>query len=101
MDVVGPVATTAQDVAIVMSIISERDERDPLTRQSPPLSLEWLADTGSRDLQGIKVGVYDEWINDAPAEIAEHCWETTRKLEQLGAEIVKVSGGAKRRLFTY
>ena len=56
---VGPIATSALDAAVVLKIISGHDVSDPLSVHSPPLSFKYLLNP-QHSLSGLKIGIYED-----------------------------------------
>lgn len=73
-----------------MSFISDRDPEDPISIHSPPVVLDQLVNY-SNSLKGIKIGIYNEWYEDAPKGIVSSCNEMLEHLKELGAELINVS----------
>lgn len=72
-----------------MSFISDKDPEDPLSIHSPPLTLDNLVDN-SNSLEGIKIGIYNQWYEDAPKGIVSACNQMLEYLEERGAEVIRV-----------
>ncbi len=87
LDTVGPLAQTAQDCALIMSIISGPDPRDPTTLGAP----KWDAKAAARSPKGLTVGVPSAfYVDDLEADVAAALDETIAAFRRLGCRIVKV-----------
>ena len=88
LDQVGPIATTVEDVAIVLSIIEGKDPHDAT---SVVLDDPTSADVSS-DLSGVRIGVPKEYFIDGmDEEVAARIHEAIETLRAGGAEIVNMS----------
>jgi len=83
----GPIATTAEDAALLYAAIAGPDPRDPHTRLQP------LIQVGGFDgsLSGLRIGVYREWFHDADGDVVAPCQQLLQEFVLLGAELVEVS----------
>ena len=90
VDVVGPIAASPIDAAICLAIISGKDDRDPITLHSPPI-FEWSELTKLDRLEGVRIGVFQDWIQDSDAFISQRFFESIRCLEHRGAKIVQIN----------
>lgn len=88
LDQVGPLASTAEDVAIVLSIIEGRDGHDAT-------SIELANATSTNlntSLKGVRVGVPKEFFIDGMDEdVASTVRASIEKLREGGAQIVDIS----------
>ncbi len=94
LDQVGPMTKDVRDAALILNVISGRDERDSTTVDTQvPNFIDALPQVGlnSKPLQGVRVGVPKEYFVEGMAAPVEH---TIRRaiahLESLGAEIREV-----------
>jgi len=89
LDQIGPLATNVRDAARVLQVIAGHDRYDSTSANvSVPDYLNAL--TG--DIKGLKVGVPPECFGEGlDAEVREKVESAIRKLEERGAQIVKVS----------
>ncbi len=84
----GPIGATAVDTAIGYAICSGQDPKDPMSLGQPPMHLR---DFHNLDLNGVTLGIYPQWFDDAAPEVAQRCRETLKVLEQAGASVKEVS----------
>jgi Asp-tRNA(Asn)/Glu-tRNA(Gln) amidotransferase A subunit family amidase len=88
--VLGPIASTASDLAISYAAMAGPDPRDEtgLSSYQPALSLAGFGDVN--DLTGVRIGIYNAYFNHADKEIVATCREFVEKCRGLGATIVDV-----------
>lgn len=92
LDQIGPIATTVEDTAIVLSIIEGKDEKDATsvvlkTPLNPPIN-------GGKvlDLSKIRIGVPKEYFIDGMDADVEACVRSSiEQFRDAGAEIVDIS----------
>lgn len=89
LDQVGPMAKTVEDTTILLDAISGFDENDSTSEKKEPIgSPEFL----KKSIQGIRVGVPKEYMNDdLQPKIRENFEKALKELESLGAIISEVS----------
>jgi len=92
-DVVGPIAKTVDDAAVVLEVIAGQDELDatsaPKKMIIPP---EKSIFNKSKNLKGLKVGLPREYfLSELNPEIKELIMASANKLKAAGAEIIEVS----------
>ncbi|AST89942.1 amidase [Sutcliffiella cohnii] len=88
-DTAGPMTRTVKDAAILLSVLSKKDERDPATLTNPYQHIiytDYLKDT---DLTGITIGVASEpffaYLNEEERELVK---DAITKLKELGATVI-------------
>ncbi len=86
--VVGPIASSAYDLALSYSILAGPDHLDTHSILQPFPSLTSYGQIKS--LVGLKLGVYWEYFCDCDPEIIEACKKSLAKFEALGATIVEI-----------
>lgn len=88
LDVIGPLARTVEDAALVLDVMADRDELDSTTIDRDPAGYVKL--DGS--LKGKKIGIIREHMGEGlDPKIIETVNETVKKLEDAGAEITEIS----------
>jgi aspartyl-tRNA(Asn)/glutamyl-tRNA(Gln) amidotransferase subunit A len=90
LDCVGPLARTAEDVALVLEAIAGADPRDPTSSAEPvPAYARGLGG----DLKGLRVGVVEELMDPAgaDAETLATVEAAVAGLADLGADVRRVS----------
>ena len=91
LDVVGPMARTALDLAIVLKYIAGSDKKDATTSNTAVDNYDIITEKEIK--KGIKIGVPKEYfeIEGIDKEIKENILLQIEKLKKQGAEIVEVS----------
>mmetsp|Transcript_5751 Transcript_5751/g.13536 ORF Transcript_5751/g.13536 Transcript_5751/m.13536 type:complete len:607 (+) Transcript_5751:144-1964(+) len=88
----GPIACTVKDAAIGYAIMAGPNEKANERSKRvgipiPPVHLGSFSDS----LTGLKVGIFEEYFNDAHPEIVDICSKAVKSLESQGAEVIKIS----------
>lgn len=90
LDQVGPIAATAEDVALVFGVMAGADPQDSTSVDLP--DLERLASLQGADLKGVRIGLpkeyFDEGLEPAVRNLLD---EALREFERQGARLVEVS----------
>lgn len=88
-DVIGPIARTVEDVALVLEIISGKDSLDSTTIER---SKEQYTELASNALSGKKIGVIKEYFQDGlDSGVKKEIEESIEQLKNAGAIISEVS----------
>jgi aspartyl-tRNA(Asn)/glutamyl-tRNA(Gln) amidotransferase subunit A len=96
LDTVGPLARTAQDCALLLSLMAGADPEDP-TSSTEPVD-DYVAATAA-SIKGLKVGMPSAfYVDDLDAEVARALDETILILKREGADIVKIELPDQRQL---
>lgn len=91
-DVAGPLARSAEDLAIVLDIVSGFDGNDPATALVRDGELpSFVSQLNSADLSSLRLGRLDSYFQRASGAVRAPIDNTLEWLEQQGAEIVAVS----------
>ena len=92
-DVVGVLAKTAHDSALVLKNIAGQDDKDATSAPEVVENYEnFIKESKSRPLQGLKVGLPREYYHsDLDANVLARLKEIANRLEYLGAELKEVS----------
>jgi aspartyl-tRNA(Asn)/glutamyl-tRNA(Gln) amidotransferase subunit A len=89
LDTIGPMARTAQDAALMLSVISGHDTRDPTTINQPPK--DYHKDL-KPSVEGLRIGVPKEYFREGIDPKVSACvWSAIGRLESLGATYEKIS----------
>ncbi len=89
MDHTGPLARSAEDLAIVLNAIAGYDPRDPTTVERPVPDFRSKLNQG---VSGLRLGVIQEYMdNTVDAESASVTRAAIAELEKLGAQVEDVS----------
>jgi Asp-tRNA(Asn)/Glu-tRNA(Gln) amidotransferase A subunit family amidase len=86
--VLGPLSSTAADLAFSYYITAGPRQSDSRSLQQPPVTIASFDKVKS--LEGIKFGVFWPYFNDADKDIVAKCKESLARFESLGAEIVEI-----------
>jgi aspartyl-tRNA(Asn)/glutamyl-tRNA(Gln) amidotransferase subunit A len=87
LDTVGPLARTAEDCAIIMSIITGPDPLDPTTAGAP----KWDAKHAKRPAKGMTVGIPKSfYVDDLESDVAKALDEAIATLKKLGVKVMQV-----------
>ncbi len=87
-DVIGPITRTVEDTALVLDVMSGKDELDGTTIDRDQYSYSELPS----DLSGKKVGLIKEYMTDElTGEIKDVVLKAADKLKAAGAEVIEVS----------
>ena len=84
---VGPIASTARDLALAYAVMAGPHAHDPNSTHQPTPSLTGL---GDRDLTGVRIGIYRPWYGDATADIVAGCDAALAGLVAAGATLHEV-----------
>lgn len=84
---VGPIGGTALDVALTYALISGPDELDGNTLHQPPPHLSGF---DSPSLEGLRIGIYAPWFEDAAPEVVRSCRALVDGFVERGATIVEL-----------
>jgi len=89
LDVVGPLAKTAEDAAIILEAIAGCDPLDPTTLDAPvPSYFENLATS----IEGMKIGIPEEYFTSGmDADVEKVVRSAIETFEKLGAQVVQIS----------
>ena len=89
LDQIGPFTHTAGDMALAMSVISGRDERDSTSvdKPVPDFSAEM-----NKSLKGLRIGIPKEYfVEGMDAEVEKAVMESAQVLKKMGAELKDIS----------
>lgn len=87
LDKIGPLGKSMHDIALMLSIISGKDERDSTSTGERK---DYTKNLGS-DIDGLKIGVPKEYFNNIEKSVEKAVWFGIKKLESAGAKIKEVS----------
>ena len=89
LDVYGPIAATADDLAMAYAITAGPDPKDPNTLYQPPVSLNGYELT--ENLEGLTIATIPQWESKiVEPEILDHIRRFQKYFEHLGAKIVEI-----------
>ncbi len=89
LDQIGPITRTVEDAAVLMNVISGKDEKDSTSVDKPVPDFTKALD---KDVKGLKIGLPEEFFSkDLNPKIKELVLNAAQQLEKEGAELVSVS----------
>ncbi|WP_078084187.1 Asp-tRNA(Asn)/Glu-tRNA(Gln) amidotransferase subunit GatA [Microbulbifer mangrovi] len=89
LDQGGPIARTAEDAALMLSVMASSDKKDSTCLDRP--TQDYTANLKD-SIQGLKIGVPKEYFGEGlDSEIGARIQEALRAYEKLGAELVEIS----------
>ena len=96
LEQIGPMASTVTDTALLLEVISAKDERDSTqvklnNNASTNYRCSWLNDKRSDTVKGMKIGVPKEFIEGVSPEVGKAVWDSVHKFEELGATYDEIS----------
>src|SRR5947207_8772190 len=87
LDTVGPLAQTAEDCALILSIISGPDPLDPTTARAP----KWDAKEAKRTPKGMAIGIPKSfYVDDLEPDVAKAFDDAITMFRKLGVKAVEV-----------
>ncbi len=87
LDTVGPLAQTAEDCAIVLSVIAGPDPLDPTTATAP----KWDGKAMKRAAKGMTIGIPKRfYVDDLEPDVASALDDAIAAFKKLGVKIVEV-----------
>lgn len=89
LDQIGPITRSVEDAALIMNVISGKDERDSTSKDVPvPNYLDFIG----KDIKGIKIGIPKEYFpTDLDGGIKQSILDMVRNLEKEGAVVEEIS----------
>ncbi|MEA2052343.1 MAG: Asp-tRNA(Asn)/Glu-tRNA(Gln) amidotransferase subunit GatA [Euryarchaeota archaeon] len=96
LEQIGPMASTVTDTALLLEVISAKDERDSTqvkldNNASTNYRCSWLNGERSDTIKGMKIGVPKEFIEGVSPEVGKAVWDSVHKFEALGATYEEIS----------
>lgn len=88
LDQIGPLTRTVKDAAMILNVISGKDERDPTTQSAGAVDISnW-----PNDIKGMKIGIPKEYfIEGMDPDVEAAVRQAIEKFTELGAEVREVS----------
>jgi aspartyl-tRNA(Asn)/glutamyl-tRNA(Gln) amidotransferase subunit A len=87
LDKIGCIGKTVKDVALLLSVISGKDEYDSTVLDAQEDFTKYLKNS----VKGMKIGVPKEYFENVDKKITKAVWDAIKKLEALGASYKEVS----------
>ena len=92
-DTAGPIATTVEDAAIVLSVIAGSDPLDPATVEADARKVDYRAALDAGSLNGARIGVMRFLIANYSAETQAEFERALQAMRDAGAELVEITEG--------
>jgi aspartyl-tRNA(Asn)/glutamyl-tRNA(Gln) amidotransferase subunit A len=87
LDTVGPLAQTAEDCALILSVIAGPDPLDPTTATAP----KWNAAAMKRPAKGLTIGIPKSfYVDDLESDVAKALDDAIATFKKLGVKVVQV-----------
>lgn len=90
-DTAGPISTTVEDAAIVLTAIAGSDPLDPVTAEADARKVDYRAALDGNSLQGARLGVMRFLVGNYSAEAQAEFERALGNLRAAGAEIVEIT----------
>lgn len=87
LDSPGPITKTVEDAAIVLEVLAGKDVFDATTSLR---KREKYTKGLVNKIDGLKIGVSDEYFEDVAKEVSQKVMEAVMELERLGAKVKKI-----------
>ncbi len=96
LEQIGPMASNVRDAALLLEVISVKDERDGTQvkmRNGSATNYQFsqAGTAAAGGLEGMRVGVPREFIEGVSPEVESAVWEAIHKFEELGASYEEMS----------
>ncbi|WP_288130797.1 Asp-tRNA(Asn)/Glu-tRNA(Gln) amidotransferase subunit GatA [Microbulbifer sp.] len=89
LDQGGPITRTAEDAALMLSVMASPDNKDSTCLDRP--SQDYTANLND-SIQGLKIGVPSEYLGEGlDTQVRERVQEALKEYEKLGAELVEIN----------
>lgn len=89
LDVGGPMAKSAEDLALMLSVMAGQDPNDVTSALETVPNYKSLL---NQSLQGLKIGIAQNYFDEAlPDEIKKATFDTTHYFEKAGASLVDIA----------
>ena len=90
-DTAGPIATTVEDAAIVLSVIAGSDPLDPATAEADARKVDYRAALDADSLRGARIGVLRFLVPNYSAETQAVFEANLQAMRDAGAELVEIT----------
>ncbi|MBX9460550.1 MAG: amidase [Brevundimonas sp.] len=90
-DTAGPITTTVEDAAIVLSVIAGSDPLDPATAEADARKVDYRAALDADSLNGARIGVLRFLVPNYSAETQAVFEANLQVLRDAGAELVEIT----------
>jgi amidase len=90
-DTAGPITTTVEDAAIVLSVIAGSDPLDPATAEADARKVDYRAALDANSLNGARIGVLRFLVPNYSAETQAVFEANLQAMRDAGAELVEIT----------
>jgi aspartyl-tRNA(Asn)/glutamyl-tRNA(Gln) amidotransferase subunit A len=97
LEQIGPIATTVPDTALLLDVLSAKDERDSTqvklkTEAATNYCFSWQNGTSSvsEEINGMRIGVPTEFLEGCSPDVEKSVWNAIHTFEELGATYEEV-----------
>ncbi len=94
LEQIGPIATNVRDTALLLEVISAKDERDSTQIKidnNSNSNYVFKTEKNGEDVRGLRIGVCREFLEGVAPEVEESVWHAIYKFEDLGASYEEIS----------
>ncbi len=92
LEQIGPLTTNVRDAALLLEVISAKDERDSTQVKIASNSRSnYVFKDGYGDVKGLRIGVCREFLEGVAPEVEEAVWNAIYSFEELGASYEEMS----------
>ncbi|WP_245161455.1 amidase [Brevundimonas alba] len=96
-DTAGPITTTVEDAAIVLSVIAGSDPLDPATAEADARKVDYRAALDADSLRGARIGVMRYAVANYSAETQAAFERSLQAMRDAGAELVEITEGPNQQ----
>lgn len=87
LDCPGPLTKSVEDATLVLNVLAGQDKYDATT--SPKVVEDYTKNLGNK-IEGLKIGVADDYLENAEEEVRQKVEDALKQFEQLGAKIIRI-----------
>lgn len=88
LDSPGPMTKTAHDAALILQVLAGKDAKDAT---SSPKPVDNYVKGLTKSVQGLTIGIADEYFDEVNSQVKEHVLAGIKVLEDMGAKIKKIA----------
>ena len=92
-DTAGPITTTVEDAAIVLSVIAGSDPLDPVTVEADARKVDYRAALDPESLRGTRIGVMRFLVRNFSTDTQTEFERALQAMRDAGAELVDITEG--------
>lgn len=96
-DTAGPIATTVEDAAIVLTVMAGSDPLDPATAEADARKVDYRAALDANSLNGARIGVMRFLVGNYSDETQAVFAQNLQALRDAGAELIEITEGPDMR----